>query len=261
VPMNSGELGLRPSKTLRVLFVAALATIVTACASVAPEDGRRSTTSKEGLSRWQPPESNATGQYEGLNGEGCVGGLKPGTQRLGEQLKQQFNVNFEDNSYSCRENTGSPGQLSIHAVGRALDLMTSGATGDAIANHLVTNAETLGIQLVIWNRTVWTVRPTGATSRAYTGSSPHTDHVHAEVNTATAQNGPGNATVDPNTTQMPDGTFDPNGTTTKPPASSSSGFNPGGQDQFDPFGHDDELECRMDIDCGKGGKCDAGFCW
>lgn len=55
--------------------------------------------------------------------------------------------------------------------------MTTG--GDPIADWLLLHAAELGVQLVIWNRTIWragvgTVRPCG-------GPNPHTDHVHVEV--------------------------------------------------------------------------------
>jgi hypothetical protein len=223
--------------------------------------------------RWQPPQSDASGTYEGLNGERCAGGLKGGTKQLGEQIKSQFQITY--GGYSCRANTANPGELSIHAIGRALDIMTSGAKGEEIANHLVTNASTLGVQLIIWNHTLWKITPTGATSRAYTGPNPHTDHVHAEVTSATAASGPGQAGTgtgtDPGATPPQDPNApppsDPNG---PPPDPQGPVFDagPGGPpmggpgDDFFPDDEYEEMECRTDLDCDPSGEifCDEGYC-
>jgi hypothetical protein len=77
----------------------------------------------------------------------------------------------------------SGSQMSIHAVGRSLDIMTSDPdTGNAVANWLVANAVALHIQLVIWDHMVWQGSlPVASRWTAYTGPNPHTDHVHAEV--------------------------------------------------------------------------------
>jgi hypothetical protein len=230
------------------MLAVGLSTIVAACSSGDPlVEGRKGTTSKIS-NRWQPPESNATGTYEGLNGEGCSGGLKPGTKQLGDQLKEQFNTSY--GGYACRANTANKSQLSIHAVGRALDVTASGSAGDEIANHLVNNAETLGIQLIIWNHTIWKIGENGPSSRQYTGPNPHTDHVHAEVTTAVAASGPG----------TPTGGEDPMG---QDPASDVDG----GTDPNDPYGEDpygDEgPECQTAADCDPSGQiaCVQGFCW
>ncbi len=263
------------------LFAVGVAAVLSACSSAEPIEGRKTTKSKVDGDRWQPPESSASGTYEGLNGEGCSGGLKPGTRALGDQIKQQFGVTY--GGYSCRANTADKSQLSIHAVGRALDIMTSGASGDEIANHLVQNADTLGVQLIIWNRTLWKVTPNGPTSRAYTGPNPHTDHVHAEVNSAVAASGPGQVEPtgeqcqDPNDPscqgQEPTGEQcqDPN----DPNCQEDPWGGPGGQcqDPYDPncggdgWGEDDdgwydEAECWTATDCDPSGQvmCDQGYC-
>ncbi len=268
---------------LRAGVLTAIAALAVACATEpAPLEKRVTRQSRLGDGeRWQPVESNATGTYEGLNGEGCSGGLKPGTKQLGEQIKQQFGTSY--GGYSCRANTANPKELSIHAVGRALDITTSGSAGEQIANFLVTNASTLGVQLIIWNHTLWKVTPSGATSRAYTGPNPHTDHVHAEVNTATAANGPGqvDGTTGPGTNDPNDpmgtgtdaGVGDPND-----PNGDPMGTNPptgagGPGDPMDPGGYPpgpgapygdegEEMECRSDMDCDPNGiiMCDQGYC-
>jgi hypothetical protein len=253
------------------LAVAAMVVVgFAACAAPEiPEESKKSSTSKL-EDRWQPPSSDATGTYEGLGGEGCAGGLKPGTQALGEQVKAQFGVSY--GGYSCRANTGNTKELSIHAVGRALDVMVGQGSekGNEIANYFVENATTLGIDLIIWNHTLWKVTPTGATSRAYTGPNPHTDHVHAEVTHAVAESGPGQVdapTTDPNATD-PNAT-DPNATdpnATDPNATDPNGDpyadDPYASDDQGPYSDESEVECYADTDCDPSGQliCDQGYC-
>jgi len=79
------------------------------------------------------------------------------------------------------------GTLSMHATGRAADVMVpvpSGPEGKALADWLVENAAPLGVQLVIWDRSVWQGSlPVRSRFSAYTGANPHTDHVHVELTT------------------------------------------------------------------------------
>jgi hypothetical protein len=72
-----------------------------------------------------------------------------------------------------------------HGAGRALDIMVSGSTGDAIAAYVRANAARLGVTEVIWAQRIWT------TQRASEGWRPmsdrgsatanHYDHVHVSV--------------------------------------------------------------------------------
>lgn len=65
---------------------------------------------------------------------------------------------------------------SLHAVGRAADLMVPNKQlGDEIFLRLIRGASKLGIAEVIWNRSRWTFE-NGL--KRYTGSNPHTDHLH-----------------------------------------------------------------------------------
>jgi len=253
--------------TTRIAALVAMAAWLAACA-VPTATEQKGTTGSKLESRWQPLQSDATGTYEGVNGEGCSGGLKSGTQALGEQLKTQFNTTY--GGYSCRANTAQTSQLSIHGVGRALDITASDSLGDEIANYLVQNATTLGIQLIIWNHTLWKVTPSGATSREYTGPNPHTDHVHAEVNSQTAANGPG--TVDGTQTGTPTdngnggetGSVDNAGPTpTQTPTTTTGNGDDGWGDQ-DPYADQgySEYECSTDRDCDPSGSmvCDQGYC-
>jgi hypothetical protein len=71
-----------------------------------------------------------------------------------------------------------------HPGGYAADYMTqSRAQGDTLANWSTVNAEAIGLDYQIWYGRVWDVDkdPIGlpwAQWRAYSGSNPHTDHVH-----------------------------------------------------------------------------------
>lgn len=62
-----------------------------------------------------------------------------------------------------------------HPAGVALDWMTN--DGANLADYLVGNAQQLGVIQVINNRKIWT--PSQGW-HAYTGSNPHTDHVHSK---------------------------------------------------------------------------------
>jgi hypothetical protein len=85
-------------------------------------------------------------------------------------------------------------QMSLHSIGRALDVMMpglhGGSDGEALANWLVEHAEDLGVQFVIWNHSRWQgsypVNGRGQAARfaPYTGPNPHVDHVHVEVSLA-----------------------------------------------------------------------------
>lgn len=77
----------------------------------------------------------------------------------------------------------------VHEEGRAVDFMVAAhgsPEGTALANWLVLHAEQLGLQIIIWDRTIWCAE--GAPIwHPYTGSSAHTDHVHTELSVAASQ--------------------------------------------------------------------------
>lgn len=80
---------------------------------------------------------------------------------------------------------------SDHYKGLALDVMTS-LKGQAVANFAQANAGRLSITYIIWNRAIWDSRNSRGWER-YTGSSPHTDHVHISFH-PTGGNGVDNVT-------------------------------------------------------------------
>lgn len=154
-------------------------------------------------SRWQPSAqaaeagNRASVSYSGAGGS-CSGGPTSGAVELGRHVKRQFSELVNDRVagdgvqiYNCRRIRGGRG-LSLHATGRALDIFVptvggraNNAAGDVIANWLVTNAEHIGVQSVIWDRARY--RASGSDRfRCYTGSNPHADHIHVELSQAAA---------------------------------------------------------------------------
>jgi hypothetical protein len=117
-------------------------------------------------------------------------GFTEGARVLGDYIRANFAGVASIGGLSCRQNTATPSLTSIHGVGRALDIMITPiggqancAVGDRIANWLVTNAQAIGVQYVIWNRVRWAGHRAAGTKVAdYTGPHPHHDHVHVEIN-------------------------------------------------------------------------------
>lgn len=124
----------------------------------------------------------------------CSGSLRDGTRVLGEFLSDRYDAIDTVGGYACRRNTADSSRMSVHGTGRALDLMipkrgggADSARGDIIANWLVMNAQRIGVQLIIWNRTVW--RSNGTNAGPYSGPHPHDDHIHVEITNVAARKG------------------------------------------------------------------------
>jgi hypothetical protein len=151
--------------------------------------------------RWVPSASAAAAgdrqwaRYDDApswsGGRNCGGSLLVGTRELGEYLRTSFRGVRAYDGYACRANTANTSQTSLHGTGRALDVyipliggQADNTVGDAVANWLVANAASLGVQLVIWDRSSWNAsRGAGAKLRSYGGPHPHHDHLHIELNT------------------------------------------------------------------------------
>lgn len=112
----------------------------------------------------------------------------PGTAELDRYLRDHYAGTRYGGLFCCRQNSAATRvpMLSVHAIGRAIDLMVAeeggdanNGVGDAVANWLVENAEFIGVQRVIWDRAFWNgERGFGLLSSA---SSPHTNHLHIEL--------------------------------------------------------------------------------
>lgn len=145
-----------------------------------------------------PPDVSAAGEhqfirYDGAppwnDGRGCATSLSAGARALGAYIRANFPGVRDIGGLACRPNTANAAQMSVHGSGRALDIMippierrANSAVGDPIANWLVQNAERLGVQYIIWNRTQWRGRGDGRRDSTYTGPNPHADHIHVELN-------------------------------------------------------------------------------
>lgn len=88
-----------------------------------------------------------------------------------------------------RKSDPFPDHPSGHAVDFMInDLPNGHAVGDALAAYIIQNAKALGVKYIIWNRRSW--NPERGTWANYTGSNPHTDHVHV-----TWKDAPGSGTL------------------------------------------------------------------
>ncbi len=121
----------------------------------------------------------------------CTGSFTAGASNLKGFVMNKWPLVSSVGGYACRKNTANASQWSVHASGRALDIMIDAnnpeglRVGNQIRNYLINNAERLGIQRVIWNRKTWSANKDGW--RDYNGPSPHTDHLHVEINVAASQ--------------------------------------------------------------------------
>ena len=124
----------------------------------------------------------------------------PGTSEIAEYILRRWPTTINSGVYGCRRNTNNGGFLSVHAVGRAIDISVPLSGGDAdntlgdeIANWLMTNAEHIGIQRVGWDG-MWFNGERGFGSRMCQRTcgdndypqgcwpcNPHVDHLHIEV--------------------------------------------------------------------------------
>jgi len=172
--------------------------LVAACSS--QDDGAVSDDSALGAKgRWSPPSdvlaagAKVRVAYEDApkwtGTAACGGKLEAGGHKLGEYLLDHFSDVSSVGGYACRRNTADSSRMSVHGTGRALDVFiptSNGAAdngkGDKVANWLVMHAQRIGVQLVIWDRSIW--RANGTNDAAYGGPVPHVDHIHVELTNA-----------------------------------------------------------------------------
>lgn len=111
---------------------------------------------------------------------------KPGSIAYGELLKTIYPKTVYGISRSCTE-----AGTSEHKDGRAVDFMINASdpaqkkVADAIVGWLTANqgamARRLGVMYLIWNRQIWGTWDIAGGWKPYTGSSPHTDHIHTSL--------------------------------------------------------------------------------
>lgn len=123
--------------------------------------------------------------------------VKPWVQSAAKEISQRFGIT----NIGGFATTGHISD-SDHYKGLAIDVMTS-IKGQEVADWTIANASRLSVKYVIWNRHIW---QNGKWTN-YTGTSPHTDHVHISFNSK-----PGDGTASPTDTTTDDlSTVDPSG--------------------------------------------------
>lgn len=185
---------------IALVALGVLVTVLAACSGQS-EDSSSSQSALAEKGRWSLPSDVLTGgakvrvTYDDApkwtGSAACGGELLPGGHKLGEYLLDHFDAVSSVGGYACRRNTADSSRMSVHGTGRALDVFipkTNGAAdntrGDRVANWLVMHAQRIGVQLVIWDRTIW--RANGTNDSAYGGPHPHDDHIHVEITTEAA---------------------------------------------------------------------------
>ncbi len=103
------------------------------------------------------------------------GGVKPHVAMAGHFLKSKFGIGVVGG-------VGARGNVSDHPVGLALDFMTGGENGTALAQYAIQNMGHLGVKYAIWRQQINQGR--GWTGMADRGSptANHMDHVHVSFN-------------------------------------------------------------------------------
>lgn len=119
----------------------------------------------------------------------CTQGPQPGAVALMDWVLGQYEDRGAYNLgvYNCRPVRGGDA-WSLHSEGRALDIglpMAADGTGTALGHRLVNRlrdaGEPLGIQCMIYDRRIWSAKSPDGNGRAYTGVSPHYNHIHLEL--------------------------------------------------------------------------------
>ncbi len=98
-----------------------------------------------------------------------------------------------DGIFNCRAVRGTADTFSCHAEGRALDVGfplvhdKPNPAGMALVQIIRPLAAQVGVQALIWNRTIWSNKSPGMEGRPYHGVDPHTGHVHIELSRTAAE--------------------------------------------------------------------------
>lgn len=119
-----------------------------------------------------PSSVNTTG----FSAQASAIGLGPNASGVYSAVRTQFPSVTNIGGYRA----GDPGD---HGTGRAVDIMVTGSSGDAIASYLQANAGRLNIKYLIWKQRYW--QP-GSSWRFMedrgSATANHYDHVHVSVN-------------------------------------------------------------------------------
>lgn len=122
----------------------------------------------------------------------CTGAATPGAKALMKFLVGAVPHAANMGIYNCRNVRGGS-TTSCHGEGRADDVgmpMVGGKgspQGHALVQVLRPIASELGIQCIIYDRTIWSAKSPGKNGRPYTGADPHYTHIHIELTRAAGQ--------------------------------------------------------------------------
>lgn len=121
-------------------------------------------------------------------------GPQPGAVALRDWILANYSQLGDLGIYNNRSVRGGQ-SLSTHAEGRAIDIGTPSETaptpearndGRNLRRHLIAHHAELGVQLIIFDRLVWSAVRHDEGLRPYRGSNPHRGHLHIELNRAAA---------------------------------------------------------------------------
>jgi hypothetical protein len=122
----------------------------------------------------------------------CTGRATPGARALMAYIVNERRDGARNwGIYNCRTVVGGS-TTSVHGEGRALDVGfaliggRANPAGTRLVRALLPHVGRLGIQCIIWNRTIWSRSSPRGTR--YRGRHPHHDHVHIELNWNGARN-------------------------------------------------------------------------
>ena len=156
------------------------------------QDGKARWVQGAYLSEQKPkPEPEPESVEEGSSGTESVGGLSSAPCSSGSAVEAGLTPDaIAVHRAACAafpEISGFGGVRydGFHGEGRALDMMISGSSGDAIAEWARANSSALGVSEVLWAQHIWTVQRSseGWRSMSDRGSptANHMDHVHVSV--------------------------------------------------------------------------------
>lgn len=130
-----------------------------------------------------PALVDARPSYVGQNS--CDPIDKPGATAYAALMTSTYGAGYAGISRWCTESQ------SEHLEGRAVDWMLDSTkpdqkeVGDSAAAWLTANngenARRLGVMYLIWNRKMWRAYAPERGWQPYTGSNPHTDHIHTSL--------------------------------------------------------------------------------
>lgn len=106
-----------------------------------------------------------------------LGAVMPWVKTAAEAIAAQTGITKVYGFRTIEQNNAAGGvRNSDHLTGLAVDFPGSTAQGNVMSTYAVANAKALGVKYVIWNKRINYVDGKGW--RTYSGTNPHTDHVH-----------------------------------------------------------------------------------